>query len=166
MARSHLPFQHPGGEELTAVPRQLGAAKRGWFAKLVAIMWPLPTRAARAVVLPHANAIPPVRPFGDIPPGTVVIRASDDLAEEEAVRVIHAQAREAIAGGATMLLVDLAEVIRADTKIVACLVVLRRMAQRSGCALDVRLSPAVAAWTGVCRVQQVIRDEDSRNSAA
>ena len=63
-------------------------------------------------------------------------------------------------------MVDLADVIRADTKIVACLVVLRRMARRSGCALDVRLSPAVAAWTGVCRLQQVIHEEDSRHSAA
>lgn len=101
-----------------------------------------------------------------LPPGAVIIRAPEDLSEEEAVRVIHARAREAIAAGATTLMVDLADVLRADTKIVACLVVLRRLAQRSGCALDVRLSPAVAAWTGVCRLQQVIRDEDSRNSAA
>ena len=151
---------------MTAVPHNLAAVKGGWIARLLAMLR-LPAWKRRDAASMLGSASPTDRPWREIDArGAVIIRAPEDLSEEEAVRVIHARAREAIAAGATTLMVDLADVIRADTKIVACLVVLRRMARRSGCALDVRLSPAVAAWTGVCRLQQVIHEEDSRHSAA
>lgn len=150
---------------MTAVPHQFAAVRRGWLAKLMATLG-LMSSQKRGLRNAHSNRIAAAAAYPGNPANAVVITAADDLAEEEAVRLIHAQAREAIASGATLLMVDLADVIKADTKIVACLIVLRRMARRSGCALDVRLSPAVAAWTGVCRVQQVIHDKDSRTSAA
>jgi len=150
---------------LSAVPHNLAGVKSGWIARLLAMLR-LASRTRGGAARLNRGIADSQSALESIGPGAVLIRAPEDLSEEEAVRVIHARAREAIAAGATTLMVDLADVIRADTKIVACLVVLRRMARRSGCALDVRLSPAVAAWTGVCRVQQVIREDDSRNSAA
>lgn len=149
---------------MSAVPHNLAPSKGGWLARILAMLRLTPAMRRKTVPLLHTH--PGYTRDPQVATAAVVISAPEDLSEEEAVRVIHARARAAIAAGAKTLRVDLAGVIRADTKIVACLVVLRQMAQRAGCTLDVRLSPAVAAWTGVCRLQQVISEDDSRPSAA
>lgn len=89
-------------------------------------------------------------------PDTLVIRAPEDLSSPEAVRTIYSVAKRAIQVGSGPVCIDLGEVTRADTKIVACLIVLRRAAERARVKLDIRLSSAVDAWTGLCRVQGVL----------
>jgi len=89
-----------------------------------------------------------------------VITAESDLSSSQTVRTMYANVKRAIADTQSKsILVDLSDVHIADTKTVACLVVLRRAATRAGKRLDVRLSPAVAAWTGVCRLQRLLDEE-------
>ncbi len=86
-----------------------------------------------------------------------VVAADRDLSSSETVRAMYSSVKKAIADEhAESVLVDLSDVDIADTKVVACLVVLRRTATRAGKRLDVRLSPAVAAWTGVCRLNKLV----------
>lgn len=86
-----------------------------------------------------------------------VVTADGDLSSSQTVKVMYASVKRAIEDKhAESVLVDLSDVDIADTKVVACLVVLRRTAARAGKRLDVRLSPAVAAWTGVCRLNKLM----------
>jgi len=86
-----------------------------------------------------------------------VVTTDRDLSSSQTVRAMYTLVNRAIADQhAESVLVDLSDVDIADTKVVACLVVLRRTATRAGKRLDVRLSPAVAAWTGVCRLSKLV----------
>jgi len=88
-----------------------------------------------------------------------VVTTDRDLSSSQTVRAMYALVNRAIADQhAKSVLVDLSDVDIADTKVVACLVVLRRTAARAGKRLDVRLSPEIAAWTGVCRLNKLVEE--------
>lgn len=58
------------------------------------------------------------------------------------------------------LRLDLTGVERADSKLVACLVAVRRLAIASGTTLELRTSRAVRTWIGICHVDGVLPDAD------
>lgn len=88
---------------------------------------------------------------------TQVVDATGDLCDTRVLRVFHRRCEEALSPGRRCLVVDLADVTSADTKLVATLVTLLQRAQALGVPLELIVSSRVYGWITLCRVERLLR---------
>lgn len=87
----------------------------------------------------------------------VVIRPPPDMTSVEQVRLLLNCCRQVIAlSPRRAILLDLRDVVRADTKLIACLVVIVQLARRASVRIDLRGSRAVADLAAVCRLPWLV----------
>jgi len=88
---------------------------------------------------------------------TSVVRLGGDLRSGTVVESIRRRCLADVTPGRRRLVIDLEHVQEVDTKLIACLVCLRRAADAAGVRLDVRLSPPVRDWLDHCRAGHLFR---------
>ena len=87
---------------------------------------------------------------------TALVRGEIDMTGCEQVRVFLRQCRRAIAEDCRGLSLDLSEVRIADSKLVACLVLIRQAAQRDHVGVSVTASDAVQNLIGLYRLDRLL----------
>jgi anti-anti-sigma regulatory factor len=108
----------------------------------------------RALVTPHA--CPPLRET------LQVVQTEADMTCCEHIRQLFIQSRRTIRGGAKRLMIDLRHVEQADTKLIACLVVVYQIARSWSAQLELRSSPAVRRIAEICRLEGWLTGLESR----
>lgn len=101
-----------------------------------------------------------------------IVEASGDLCASTAVNRFHRRCEKLITAEPPRAVLDLRNVTQADTKLVAVLVLMLRLARSINVALGIHVSPQIRQWITVCRVDQLLRpylairveDCKSRNS--
>jgi ABC-type transporter Mla MlaB component len=88
---------------------------------------------------------------------TSVVRLGGDLRSGTVVESIRRRCLADVTPGRRRLVIDLEHVQEVDTKLIACLVCLRRAADAAGVRLEVRLSPRVRDWLDHCRAGHLFR---------
>jgi ABC-type transporter Mla MlaB component len=83
-----------------------------------------------------------------------VLRASGDLSDWRAVRELNRRCEAHLRVGRGRVVIDLSGVERADSKLVASLVLLARRARSVRVAFEIRPSSQVSNWIALCRVDQ------------
>jgi len=81
-----------------------------------------------------------------------------DMTCWERVVDLFNRCRSVFRGGIRYLVIDLHAVTSADTKLIACLVAIHRMARAASVRLEVTLSQAVLEMTRLCRLERLARD--------
>lgn len=105
----------------------------------------------------HPNPAPPsprrrIAPSSSGVPGTCVIRGGVDLtADREVITFLHA-AEEALVSGIAHLVIDVSAVRATNTKLVAGLVHVWRLARRTDTIVELRTSTCVWNWLVLCRL--------------
>ncbi len=89
--------------------------------------------------------------------GRVVVVAAD-MTSSDLVRDLFNRCRRLLRQGTRHVVIDLQEVRIADTKLVACLVVLHRMARSASARLEICLSSAVLEVARICRVEWLAQE--------
>lgn len=80
-----------------------------------------------------------------------------DLTDSEAIRRLHGRARAMLARpNVKRLSIDLRTVASADSKLVACLVALHRLARSRNAAMDVRIAPALRDVFVLFRLERLL----------
>jgi ABC-type transporter Mla MlaB component len=96
-------------------------------------------------------------------PRNITLRASGDMTQWDAVQAFATKCAGTLQAGAAgksaaaPVVIDLAQVDRADTKLIACLVCTLSTARQSDRAVQFRFSPAVQAWVTLCGLDAVLR---------
>jgi ABC-type transporter Mla MlaB component len=88
---------------------------------------------------------------------TSVVRLGGDLRSGTVVESIRRRCLADVTPGRRRLVIDLEHVQEVDTKLIACLICLRRAADAAGVRLEVRLSPRVRDWLDHCRAGHLFR---------
>ncbi len=91
---------------------------------------------------------------------TRIIRVSGDLRLRSTLAALHQQSDAAICPGQRRVVLDLAEVDAADSRLVAELVSIARRARRFGVELDLRLSRGIDTWVRIFRLERVLPPAD------
>jgi hypothetical protein len=84
---------------------------------------------------------------------TRVLAGSADMTSADRVHDLFMRFRGLVRRGARHVIIDLREVDAADTKLVACLVALQRMAIAASVRLELCLSRRVRDVAGICRLE-------------
>jgi len=87
--------------------------------------------------------------------GTAIIDARGDLTQPSPVQSLYLTCDRALRQGATRLQLDLGKVQAADTKLIACLVAVLRLARRRHRGVTMNNSDAIQAWLGLCHVETI-----------
>lgn len=95
-----------------------------------------------------------VSPAGD---DIFVVRAGADLTDDDRISDLLSCCsgeieRTALHGSRSRLLVDLAATERANSKLIACMIVVVRTARQRGVVVELKLSPLVEHWLKICRL--------------
>jgi hypothetical protein len=95
-----------------------------------------------------------VSPAGD---AIFVIRAGADLTDDarigDLLRCCSGEIeRTALRGGRSRLLIDLAATDHANSKLIACMIMVVRNARQRGVQVELKLSPMVQHWLKICRL--------------
>lgn len=85
-----------------------------------------------------------------------VIGAEADMTSCDRVRQLFMRCRHAAGNGSRSMLIDLRKVQAADTKLMACLVVVYRLAKSNSIRLEFSPSSAVRNLAEVCRLDWLI----------
>jgi anti-anti-sigma regulatory factor len=88
---------------------------------------------------------------------TRVVDAAGDLCDTRVLEGFHHRCEQALAPGRRCVVVDLAHVTSADTKLVATLITLLRRAQSADVPLEFTVSSHVHRWITLCRVERLLR---------
>ena len=86
----------------------------------------------------------------------VTIRACGNFCDCQEVLALHRRCRSRLRSGIAHLELDLTDVGRADTKLIACLVDLRRTARFHRVQMDITASVVVRQWINVCRLADLL----------
>lgn len=86
---------------------------------------------------------------------SIRLDGSKDWTAADRVQSMYASVRRRLRGG-LILSLDLRDVHRLDSKLIACLVALRKRAMREGSHLRVLASEHVRAWMDACRVGRML----------
>ena len=86
----------------------------------------------------------------------IFLRACGDLTDWRALRGFQSQCEALLHSGIDRVVLDLSEVRQADTKLVACLLVLLRRARNVNVQFEVRCSRTVNQWVAVCHLQTAV----------
>ena len=124
-------------------------------------------RNPRGVVTRHrpADAWTRARLFRPFAPCTLemieqeeqsVIRANGDLRGCEEVSGLHQRCQLQMTTGIKTLRIDLSQVEFADTKLVACLLDLKRTARSRGIRMGIAASPAVSRWISLNLLEDIL----------
>lgn len=85
------------------------------------------------------------------PDSTRILRLSGDLRSGTDIESVRRRGLASVRPGLRRVVIDLEYVDEADTKLIACLLYLRRIADSAGVRLEVRLSPRVRQWLELCQ---------------
>jgi ABC-type transporter Mla MlaB component len=96
----------------------------------------------------------------------VVLRLRGDAADPERVQRLLREFLAHLRRGTDRIHLDMLAVERADSKLVACLVVLAGRARRSGCHVTVACTDLVWSWISVCRLDDLFERRPGRLGAA
>jgi len=91
-------------------------------------------------------------------PSERVVVADSDMTSCERVRDLFNRCRRMLRNGARHVVIDLHGVTVADTKIVACLVALHRLARSVSARLEVSLSQAIIEVARICRLERLVQE--------
>lgn len=90
------------------------------------------------------------------PTGTRVLRLSRLRCDDEDLRRLRDFCRQCVRPGRRRVVLDLSRVRRADTRLVAMLVYVLRLARRAHVRLELRLSPELDALLDLCGVRHLL----------
>ena len=82
-----------------------------------------------------------------------VVVVASDMTSSDRVRDLFNRCQRLLRKGARRVVIDLHEVKAADTKLVACLVALHRLANATSARLELCLSSAVIEVARICRLE-------------
>lgn len=125
------------------------------------------TQSRRASTNRQATCKPPSR-YGEsptTPAGTKSIRPLASVADSMAIERLRHECMAAISGGQPTLDIDLEEVREANTRLVACLLLVARAARDAGARLTVHTSRQVRTWRRVCAAEGIVAPAESAISA-
>lgn len=91
---------------------------------------------------------------GNPPAEVLETTLADDRAKTKELLKLTGQCRQALEQGVRSVVIDLTRVRIADTKLVATILLLRRLAVSRGVNLRVRTSESVRQWMEVCGVER------------
>jgi hypothetical protein len=94
-----------------------------------------------------------------------VVAGAADMTSSERVHELFNRCRGLLRQNAQRVVIDLQHVTLADTKLVACLVVLRRMAASAPGRLEICCSSAVIEIARVCRLEWLTQERGPRRDA-
>lgn len=86
-----------------------------------------------------------------------LLAASGDLSNSRALSEFHRRCEALIAARPPQASLDLTKVERADTKLVAVLLLVVRLARSAHVVLDIRVSSRLRQWIAVCKADQLLR---------
>jgi anti-anti-sigma regulatory factor len=89
--------------------------------------------------------------------GTQVVGAAGNLCETRVLQVFHRRCEGALSPTPRRVVLDLAGVTSADTKLVAALVLLLRRADSEGVPLELVAPARVRAWIALCQLEHLLR---------
>lgn len=131
----------------------------GWAALIAARPGSSPSRNGREkrphTQEPGSGEPSGARPAPDThhePPVVVVSSPPCDATSGTRVLALFQVCKERLVDRPARLRLDLTGVERADSKLVACLVAVRRLAIAAGTTLELRASKAVRTWIGICHL--------------
>lgn len=87
---------------------------------------------------------------------TTTLQAAGDMTEWGSVQMFADYSAHRLRAGTGALVVDLSEVERADTKLIACLVFLASTARQASRPIRFHFSPSVRAWVSLCGLERVL----------
>ena len=96
---------------------------------------------------------------------TRVVDATGNLCDTRVLQGFHRRCEQVLSSGKRRVTLDLANVMSADTKLVATLITLLRRAQLEGVHLKLMVSKRVYGWITVCRVERLLRPTCAHNQA-
>ena len=108
----------------------------------------------------HTTHNTPVTDDSDPPTRTCVIRACTDLTRDEEINAVLCDVRAGLKRRAHRIRVDLTEVQIADSKVIACLVLLRHLSRMAKASLEILASETVVTWTELYHVEWLLRRPD------
>jgi ABC-type transporter Mla MlaB component len=125
---------------------------------------PIDIASAMAGPEPRRQRLRPPKPAGGAGPSArasqmeVELAVADaDLTDSEAVRRLHMRGRAMLARpNVRRLRIDLRHVAAADSKVVACLVALHRLARSRNAAMDVSIAPALRDVFVLFRLERLV----------
>lgn len=85
-----------------------------------------------------------------------IVRGRSDMTGCEQIRELSLKCARAIGSGASLLVLDLTSVERADTKLMACLVSVFQLARSSAVSVHLRNSQTVSELAEFCRLTWLI----------
>jgi anti-anti-sigma regulatory factor len=100
---------------------------------------------------------PPIRIVSRMGTGHVMVAAAD-MTSSDQVRDLFNRCRKMLRQGVRHMVIDLHGVEAADTKLVACLVVVYQMARSASARLEICLSNAVLEVARMCRLDWLARE--------
>jgi anti-anti-sigma regulatory factor len=97
--------------------------------------------------------------------GPRVVDACGDLRETSVLQEFCRRCESTMDSGPRHLVVDLSHVTRANTKLVAALVLLLRRARVEGVTLDFEVRGPIRQWIALCHVEHLLRETSVPNSS-
>ena len=92
------------------------------------------------------------------PPGNIcVVRASSDLTGDDEINAVLGDTRAGLAKHMRRIRIDLTGVRVANSKVVACLVLLQRLSRSAGVTLEILPSDTVVTWSRLYRLEWMLR---------
>jgi len=93
----------------------------------------------------------------DDPARTRVIRLDGNLRDDGRICEFRHRCNEVVHAGRRRVVLNLAGVEQADTKLVAILVAIMRRASEARVACEIRMSPCVRTWVTLCRAEPILQ---------
>ena len=90
-----------------------------------------------------------------------VVRASRDLTSDDEINAVLCDTRAGLARRVDRIRLDLTAVRVADSKVIACLVLLRRLSNMASASLEILASETVVTWSEFYHVEWVLHRPDA-----
>ncbi len=101
------------------------------------------------------------------PPGSMyVVRACPDLTGDDEINAVLGDTRAGLARHMRWIRIDLTGVRVANSKAIACLVLLRRLCSTAGATMEILPSDTVVTWSRLYHVEWVLKVPVPRSSTA
>ena len=95
-----------------------------------------------------------------------VVRASPDLTGDDEINAVLGDTRAGLARHTSRCRIDLTGVEVADSKVIACLVLLRQLSSTAGATMEILPSDTVVTWSRLYHVEWVLKVPVPRSSTA
>ncbi len=99
----------------------------------------------------------PVTGISEPPARTCVIKACPDLTGDNEINAVLIDTRAGLDRQVHRIRVDLTGVRVANSKVIACLVLLRRLSRTAGATMEILASETVVTWVELYHVEWVLR---------